>query len=108
MQCFCCRPSRKVLATSDDSQKLQDLSAKSDLIHDEGANIQQDLWQLTVKQRINDAKAFDNDNVLGHATFESSLEDLRDRYIQNGQKKWLPIVDKLLKGIQPFIQGLQP
>lgn len=88
---------------------LSSLSATGDksvdLLSDEGAGIQDDLWRLTVQQKLRSAKLIDShvvEQLSTHATFDSALESLTQSYNENGFARRMPFVQSLLNAIRPF------
>lgn len=113
MKTFCLHLFRKSSTSSSNSSGSEKgqtaFTSNLDLLGDEGANVQNDLWQLTVNERLNNASNWADPSfytTLAHATCESSLQDLRDRYTANGQVKRIPAIAKILNGISPFVQGV--
>ncbi|KAF2685927.1 pfs domain-containing protein [Lentithecium fluviatile CBS 122367] len=109
MKILCLNIFHKPHTTEGSPEKKLSIVSKPDIFHDEGADLQTDLWKLTVKERLNDSGSLADpsaSNILGHATLESSLQDLKDRYTQNGQVQRVPIIAKVLNGISPFVQGV--
>jgi hypothetical protein len=76
-----------------------------DLLSDEGAGIQDDLWRLTFQQKLRTARLIDShvvEQLSTHATFDSALESLTQSYNGNGLARRMPLVQSLLNAIRPF------
>jgi len=87
------------------SSGLSTVNEPIDLLNDEGAGIQDDLWKLTVQHKLRSAKSIDNQffgNLSAHTTFDSALEALTQAYNENGFARKMPLVQNLLKAIRPF------
>jgi hypothetical protein len=82
-----------------------DSSRTFDLTSDEGANIQEELWQLSLQQKLREAKLGEEQfyyDLSLHATFDTALSSLTQTYTDNGFTHRLPRVQAILGAIQPF------
>jgi hypothetical protein len=82
---------------------------KFNILKDEGQNIQEDLWTLTVREKLLCSKTSEDpfyQELPNIATYESSLQALTECYESNGFSKRLPIVKSILDSVQPFIQAI--
>lgn len=82
---------------------------KIDLLSDEGATMQEELWVLTLKEKLRDAKTAAEPffhELATHATFDSSLQFLTTHYSQNGFSKRMSQITPILNAIQPFATAI--
>jgi len=89
----------KSVSTTSDSSRTFDLTS------DEGANIQEELWQLSLQQKLREAKSGEEQfyyDLSLHATFDTALTSLTRTYTDNGFTHRLPRVQAILGAIQPF------
>lgn len=91
-----------------ENEKQRETSSSSeviDIFEDEGTNIQEDLWQTMLLEGFETMKTSADplyQELSKHATFDSSLEFLRNQYSSHGHAQKLPVITKVLKTIQPF------
>ena len=108
--CFC-QPfgldSRRNGAKSEKASLFSSLQV--DLLSDEGATFQEDQWRLMLSQKLQQSRSAARpfyDDIVRHATPESSLQALTVLYTQHGVAKHLPSINASLTVIRPFVLAL--
>jgi len=85
-------------------------SEGSDLLADEGANYQQDLWQLVLQQKILQTRQrlipIDLE-VNDSSTPETFLQILTASYSTNGFAQHVPRLKEIFLGIEPFVAAIK-
>jgi hypothetical protein len=85
---------------------------KIDLVSNEGANLQDDLWKLCFRAKLEDAHPREYQfyrrlsGTLVYSSYEFSLQALEKRYSQHGLARHIPKIRSLLSTLQPFTAAI--
>ena len=99
---------RKHTRNDDTGGKVSDSDEKIDLVNDEGSNLQQDLWNLCFRAKIQNAHSEDYSfyerlvSNLGTASYTTSLQLLTNRYTEHGLARYVPQIRNVLATLEPF------
>ena len=102
----------KSLSDSDDAPVLRhdfNQEKKLDLLADEGANLQDDLWQESFQNKLStlsSKKRSIRELISTEATFDSSLQNLTHLYNTHGFASRMPQVLAILTSLQPFTAAI--
>lgn len=102
-------PAAVVEQSADPVPRVRPLNKPVDLLGDEGANAQSDLWLFTLSEKLETAKTINDPlgrEFLKQATFESSLTFLTTQYTKNGFTRRIPEISNVLSTIQPFTAAI--
>lgn len=80
-----------------------------DILEDEGKGIQESLWGRTLvdsKETLQSSQGQVYTQMKQDATFESSMQLLKDEYSRQGFASRMPTVTKVLESIRPFNQAI--
>lgn len=117
MNCFSClfgcfvRPSTPNLVADDERREILEKSFSggsdgSDSSSDEGADCQQDLWKLVLRQKLSKTKQCPtpiNVEVSDNSTTETFLQTLTASYNENGFAQKMPRVREIFSSMEPFV-----
>lgn len=100
---------RKHARNGDPGAKVFDSDEKIDLVSDEGSNLQQDLWKLCFRAKIQNASPEDYAfyerlvSNIATASYTTSLQLLQNRYTAHGLARYVPQIRNVLVTLQPFV-----